>query len=174
MDNFLGEIRLFAGTFAPAGWAMCNGALVSIATNDALYSLIGNTYGGDGVQTFGLPDLRGRVPLHQGTLKTEPGVSYTIGQMGGTSSVVLTANNLPQHTHTLTISAAPGTTADPTGNVIGAAPDGVELYFAATPATALDPRMVGVAGAGTAHDNMQPYAVMNYIIATEGIYPSQG
>jgi len=173
MDNFLGEIRLFAGNFAPSGWAMCDGSIISIANNDALYTLLGTTYGGDGMQTFGLPNLRGRVPLHQGTLSTEPGVTYTIGQTGGTPTVVLTANNLPQHTHTLTISATTGTLADPTGNVLGAAPDGEQLYFAATPATPLDSRMVTPVGNSQPHDNMQPYAVMNYIIATEGIYPPQ-
>jgi microcystin-dependent protein len=174
MDNFLGEIRLFGGTFAPAGWALCNGATLDIASNDALFVLLGTTYGGDGIQTFALPDLRGRVPLHQGAVSTEPSVSYVIGQTGGTPSVTLTANDLPSHTHPLTIASATGTSADPTGNVIGAVASATLLYFDAAPGTALDPRMVGPAGNGVPHDNMQPYAVMNYIIATEGIFPSQG
>lgn len=173
MENFLGEIRLFAGTFAPQGWAFCDGTLLPISNYDGLFTLLGVTYGGDGNVTFGLPDLRGRVPLHQGALSTEPGVSYTLGQTGGTTSVTLTANNLPSHTHTLTIASASGTSADPTNNVIGNVPSDVLLYFDGAPSVAEDPRMIGPAGGGMPHDNMQPYAVMNYIIATEGIYPPQ-
>jgi microcystin-dependent protein len=123
---FLGEIRLFAGTFAPVGWLMCDGSLQSITSNDALYSLLGTTFGGDGQSTFGLPDLRGRVPIHQGT---RPSIgTYAIGQSGGAETVSLTAANLPAHSHTLTVSTVAGISADPTGKVLAVADETCKLY----------------------------------------------
>lgn len=177
MDNFLGEIRLFAGNFPPLGWAFCNGALLSIAQNDALFALLGTTYGGDGQSTFALPDLRGRVPLHQGSLA---GNNYVIGQQAGVETVTLTAAQLPPHSH----SASASTSAPPaTGAGIDLA--GASPYVPAAPAK---PRFYAPAGSGTVsmaaqaiqpsggnqpHNNVAPFLALSFIIALEGIFPSQ-
>ena len=172
MDPFLGEIKLFAGTFAPVGWNYCDGTLLSISTNDALYALLGTTYGGDGVNTFAVPDLRGRVPIHQGSQTGLP--TYVIGQVGGVTSVTLLASNMPAHSHTLSATAELGKDADPRGKLLGAADDTCLIYKESATATVpLSPAHVGPSGGSQPHDNMQPYLAMNYIIATSGIYPSQ-
>src|SRR6187551_165477 len=112
MDNFLGEIRIFAGNYAPVGWALCNGSLLSISTESALFALLGTTYGGDGVTTFGVPDLRHRIGLNQGQLPG--GQNYTLGEMAGTQNVTLLQNNMPAHTHSIIASNSVATTGDPT------------------------------------------------------------
>ena len=160
MDPLLGMIVLFAGNFAPRGWAFCNGQLLSIAQNTALFSILGTTYGGDGRTTFALPDLRGRVPLHAGA-STGPGLSHReLGERGGSESVALTGAQLPPHQHTL--QAAPEANGDPAGGILAAATDEKRGQT-----------VTGVAGGGQPHDNMQPYLGLNYIIALQGIFPSR-
>jgi microcystin-dependent protein len=171
MSNpFLGEIRLFGGNFAPRGWAFCNGQLLDISTYDALYTLLGTTYGGDGVNTFGLPDLRGRVPVGQGQ---GPGLSSrVIGQMAGTETVSLTAPQLPQHTHAPRAVPSAATQASPangTWAVTGPPPP----YSSGTPAAVMNPGAIGSAGGGQPHENMIPFLGLSFIIATEGIFPSR-
>jgi microcystin-dependent protein len=173
MDNFIGEVRLFAGMFAPQGWAYCDGSLLDISTNDALYTLLGTTYGGDGQYTFGLPDLRGRVPIHQGTL-SQYGNSYLPGQTGGVETVPLTAINLPAHSHAFVATTNAGTTATPTGNLVATAPANSLVFVETAGTVGFSPIEVATTGSGAPHQNMQPYQAINYIIALEGIYPSQG
>lgn len=177
MDNFLGEIRLFAGNFPPRGWAFCDGALLAIAQNDALFALIGTTYGGDGQSTFALPDLRGRVPLHQGTLA---GNNYVIGQQAGAESVTLTSSQLPPHSHSASASlAAPPATgtgislAGP-GTYVPAAPGKPRLYApAGSSPAAMAAQAIQATGGGQPHNNMAPFLALSFIIALEGIFPSQ-
>jgi microcystin-dependent protein len=172
MNPFLGEIRLFAGIFAPEGWAFCDGSLLSIASNDALFMLLGTYYGGDGVNNFALPDLRGRVPIHQSA--SNPG-GYSLGQTGGVESVSLTMNEMPSHNHTLYAGVAAGTTSDPTGNVFAIADSECKVYIELFGSIATNAAHIGMAG-GTAapHENRQPFVAVNYIIATAGIFPTQG
>lgn len=175
-DPFLGEIRMFGGNFAPRTWAFCNGQLLSIAQNSALFSLLGTTYGGDGVTTFGLPNLQSRVPLHAGTLGSD---TYTLGQPSGVEAVTLTTLNLPTHTHTLNTTAAAGTTNVPNSSTVLAdvGPAGittVNVYkpFDGSAQVALSSNAVSTAGQNQSHDNMQPFLTLNFIIALEGIFPS--
>lgn len=166
---YVGEIRIFAGNFAPYGWAMCDGATIAISDNDTLFSLIGTTYGGDGQNTFQLPDLRGRVPVHRGTTS---GRTFVLGEAGGAEAVALTAQQLPQHTHPIA-AASSATTTTASGNVIGGWADAPYAGAGAGPATQLGP-MLAAAGGGLAHSNLQPYLAVNYIISLYGIFPSQG
>lgn len=170
-DNYLGEIKLFGGNFAPLGWAPCDGRLLSIAENDALYALIGTTYGGDGQTTFGLPDLRGRVPMHQGTLPG--GSTYVIGQMAGVESVTLISGQLPSHTHPFAASSVAGTTNDPTNGFLAAAATFQPYSNGTTPDTNLSPNAIGMAGGNQPHDNTVPFQAVQFIIALQGIFPSQ-
>jgi microcystin-dependent protein len=162
-EPYVGEIRVFAGNFAPAGWALCDGSTLAISTNEALYALIGTTYGGDGQSTFALPDLRGRVPIHTG-----PG--YSLGQVGGTETVTLMSQNLPVHSHTSNASAANATSSDPTGR-FWATNNDYRCYSNATPNTSFAPAAIGAAGGSEPHDNMMPFLTVSYIIALEGVYP---
>jgi microcystin-dependent protein len=147
------------------GWALCNGQLLSIAENDALFSLLGTTYGGDGASTFGVPDLRGRSPVHVGT---GGGLStYVLGQLSGAESVTLQPGQLPAHTHNLMATSQPGATNDPTNAVLGSA----TIWSALAPDTNMLP--TANVGGSQAHENRQPSIVVNYCIATQGIYPSQ-
>ena len=172
MSNpYVGEIRLFAGNFAPLGWALCQGQLLSIAENDTLFSLIGTTYGGDGQQTFGLPDLRGRVPLHQGN---GPGLSpRAIGELAGAETVTLTTAQLPAHSHSLVATSAPASaTAGPAGGVLASA--SVKVYGSGAPSTAMAAAAISpTSGGGQPHQNMAPFLALNYIISLFGIYPQQ-
>ncbi len=171
-DPYVGEVRLFAGNFAPYGWALCQGQLLSIAENEALFQLLGTTYGGDGQSTFALPDLRGRVPLHQGA---GPGLSNrTIGQTGGSERVTLNAQQLPAHTHAQLASKAPAqAAAGPSGSLLAAA--SVNLYGNGPPTTPMAANAIAPSsGGGQPHDNMAPFLAMNYIIALFGVFPSQG
>lgn len=173
---YIGEIRMFGGNFPPQDWAFCNGALLAIAENDALFSLIGTTYGGDGQATFALPDLRGRVPIHRGT---GPGLpSYALGTTGGTETVTLNSAQLPTHSHPVGAStAAPLSSAG--GLDITAGPAYVPGSFATKPnaygdpisPTAMNPQAIGMAGGSAPHDNMAPFLGVNFIIALYGIYP---
>jgi microcystin-dependent protein len=170
MSNpFLGELRLFGGNFAPRGWALCSGQLMPIAQNDALYSLIGTTYGGDGQVTFGLPDLRGRRPVSQGQ---GPGLSsYQVGQAGGVEAVTLSPAQLPIHTHQVMAVAATASAGSPAANAWAAWPD--NQYTTGSPSAQLAAASTAVAGGNQPHDNLSPYLVVNFIIALEGVYPSR-
>jgi microcystin-dependent protein len=172
-DPFVGEIRPFAGNFAPAGWALCNGQLMSIAENTALFSLIGTTYGGDGQTTFALPDLQGRALIHQGT--SPAGIPYVIGQRAGVETVTLTLAQLPAHAHGVSGSSVQGTSAAPGPTVAMAAGlTGQNLYDTnAISKVNLANQAVGPSGAGQPHDNRQPYLAVTYIISLFGIFPSR-
>jgi microcystin-dependent protein len=163
-DQFLGEVRLFAGTNVPAGWAFCNGQLMDISGNTALYSLIGTTYGGDGTTTFGLPDLRGRVPVHVAN-------DYPLGQPGGLEGVALVPDNLPAHSHAVTASTQGGSDS-PKGNAWGLATVNVYANSGATN-LAMSTDGITMAGKGKTHDNMVPFFVVGYMIALAGNYPSK-
>jgi microcystin-dependent protein len=168
-QQYLGEIRMFAGNFAPVGWLLCAGQILDISTNDALFSLIGTTYGGDGQVTFALPDLRGRVPVHEGL---NAGVAFEIGQNGGVESVALTTPQMPTHSHQLSASKDPATTGSPQGNVLAAITGaGVLGYGTDQPVGGVSPKAIAISGGGQPHDNFQPYLCINFIIATAGIYP---
>jgi microcystin-dependent protein len=161
---YVGEIRLFAGNFAPAGWMFCEGQLLPISENETLFNLIGTTYGGDGQSTFALPDLRGRVPVHQGN-------SFSLAQTGGVETVTLTVQQIPSHTHAMSASNDIPTQTSPQNNVTGQA--AAKLYRAGSPSVSLSPQSVGAAGGSQPHDNFQPYLCLNFIISLFGIYPSQ-
>jgi microcystin-dependent protein len=170
-EPYIGEIRLFAGNFAPLDWAFCNGQMLAISDYTALFTLIGNTYGGDGVSTFALPNLQSRVPVHQGTLA---GSSYVMGQLGGAEQVTLTPAQLPAHTHVAQCSAAadrPGPT--PAGAAFWAPANAAEYAAPSAANTQMAGSALGVAGGNQPHDNLSPYQAVNYIIALYGIYPSQ-
>jgi microcystin-dependent protein len=166
---YVGEIRMFAGDFAPVGWALCNGQLLSISGNDALFNLIGTTYGGDGQSTFALPDLRSRAPVHMGTGSGLP--SWTIGQTGGVETVTLTATQIPSHTHLTGASAALGDSDNPAGRVPAADAAGTP-HFAGTTDVSLGSGALASAGGSGAHNNLQPYLALNFIISLYGIYPT--
>ncbi|MDZ8106685.1 MAG: tail fiber protein [Nostoc sp. DedQUE12a] len=178
MSNpYIGEIRMFGGTFAPVGWALCDGQSLAISENEALFALIGTTYGGDGQTTFRLPDLRGRAPIDQGT---GPGLSpRTIGQPLGVEAVTITSFQLPQHNHPLTANtnSNPGvitaTDKSPVNNV--PATGTVEMYTRPNdPLVSMSPNAIApFSGGGQPHENRQPSLAINFIIALEGIYPSQ-
>jgi microcystin-dependent protein len=163
---FVGEIRLFAGNFAPAGWMFCEGQLLAISDNETLFNLIGTTYGGDGQSTFGLPDLRGRVPIHQGD-------GFVLAETGGAETVTLTTNQLPAHSHPLVaIGDQAGTQTTPSGNLL-AQSYSVVPYIEDSPGTSLNPGAIGPTGGNQPHDNFQPYLCVDFIISLFGIFPSQ-
>ena len=166
---YIGEIRMFAGEFAPVGWELCDGRVLPIAENDALFNLVGTTYGGDGVETFGLPDLRGRMPLGQGA---GPGLSqYSLGESAGTETVTLTVGNLPAHRHTAMGAAAAPDTPSPVGAVWASRSS--TPYTAVPVATnPMNATTIGPTGGSQAHDNVAPYLAVTFIIALFGIYPS--
>ncbi len=166
---YIGEIRMFAGNFAPVGWAFCQGQLMPISENDTLFNLIGTTYGGDGQNTFALPDLQSRVPMHMGTGPN--GQSYVIGEMAGEEIVTLTANQIPAHSHVPQANSASGSQSSPSGNVWA---NSTNLpYSGNAPAAALAPQAIGSAGGSQPHDNMIPFLVINFIISLFGIFPTQ-
>lgn len=167
---YIGEIRIFAGSFAPVGWAFCDGSVISISENDILFNLIGTTYGGDGQQTFALPDLRGRFPVHFGT---SGGLTTVIGEFSGQEQVTLTSAQMPLHTHVPQGTASAATTNTAAGGTWAAWADDPFATPGATPTAALNPAALGTAGGNQPHDNMPPYLAVNYIISLFGIYPSQ-
>lgn len=171
-ESFLGEIRLFGFRFPPRGWATCSGQLVSQPQNTALFALLGTDYGGDGRSTFGLPDLRSRVPVGQGQ---GPGLSpYTVGQMGGAESVALIPGELPSHTHSALGTAGGGDALVPTGNVWAAdAAGGSAPYSSAPSDVELSPGAIGYTGGNLGHENRSPYLCLNFCIAMQGIFPSR-
>ena len=167
---YVGEIRMFAGNFAPAGWMFCEGALLAIAENETLFQLIGTTYGGDGQNTFALPDLRGRVPIHMGT--RAGGSTYVLAETGGTETVTLTQAHLPSHTHSWPAVATPnGVNQAPVpGNALGAST--VKFYKAGAGSAAMAAATVQSTGGNQPHSNMMPHLCVNYIISLFGIFPS--
>ena len=171
MDPFIGQIVMFGGSFAPRAWALCDGQLLAIAQNNALFSILGTTYGGDGRTTFGLPDLRGRVPIHAGN---GAGLSnYRLGQKGGAENVTLTEAQLPPHQHTINAVAGTGNTSDPTAAHFANTGDWDNEYSTAPVTVTMNPGAVASAGSGQQHPNVQPYQVINFIIALQGTYPSR-
>jgi microcystin-dependent protein len=162
---YVGEIRLFAGNFAPAGWMFCEGQLLPISENETLFNLIGTTYGGDGQSTFGLPDLRGRVPTHQGN-------GMTLAEAAGVEQVTLTVTQIPAHTHPLLAAGAVGNDPNPNNNLL-AESSAISLYQSGNPAAAMAPQSIGATGGSQPHNNFQPYLCINFIISLFGIYPSQ-
>ncbi|MEA2484663.1 MAG: hypothetical protein QOC55_2610 [Thermoleophilaceae bacterium] len=160
---------MFAGSFAPAGWAFCNGASMPISENDVLFTLLGTTYGGDGQESFNLPDLQGRAPLHMGQ---GTGLSNrTIGEQGGSETVTITSQTMPSHTHPMLGSGNPGTDKGASGKVYARGP--AEAYAAEFDPSALNAAAMQLQGGSQPHENMQPYLCINYIISLFGIYPSQ-
>lgn len=177
---YVGQIIMFAGNFAPAGWALCQGQLLSIADNVVLFNLIGTTYGGDGQTTFALPDMRGRVPINQGQGR---GLSnYPLGKQVGVETVTLTPAQLANHNHPVLAVNQPGNANVPSGKVLLAALGGqaasgdfaVPAYAPAAALTQLNANTVSPAGGGQPHTNVQPYQSLNYCIALTGLYPSSG
>ena len=169
---FLGEIKLFPYNFAPRGFAFCQGQVLSIAQNTALFSLLGTTYGGNGQTNFALPDLRGRAPMQPGQ---GPGLSnHDLGEKAGQESVSLLTTQIPSHTHTLGASTQAATSDVPAPEAVpGRSTGGLLAYAAATPGTALSSSALSTAGGSQPHNNMMPYLVLNYCIATQGIFPSR-
>ena len=170
VEPYTGEIMLFAGSFAPRGWARCDGQLLPISQNQALFSLLGTTYGGNGTTTFALPDLRGRAPIHAGQ---GPGLTdRPLGESGGTESHALTAAEMPVHNHPAFARSLPGTSAHPSGLLPARDPSGVPHYGPDADAT-LHAGAVGLAGAGLPHDNMPPYLALTFCICLTGVFPPQ-
>ena len=161
---YVGEIRMFAGNFAPAGWMFCEGQLLPISENETLFQLIGTTYGGDGQETFALPDLRGRIPIHQGS-------GFILAETGGAEEITLTVNQIASHGHPMLASADPATVPNPQNNVLSATATATP-YFNITPATPLSPQSISPVGGSQPHTNFQPYLCVNFIISLFGIFPS--
>ncbi|GAA3537549.1 phage tail protein [Nocardioides daeguensis] len=168
---YVGEIRMFAGNFAPSGWMFCQGQTLAISENDTLFNLIGTTYGGDGQETFRLPDLQGRIPIHQGTGGS--GTTYTIGENGGVETVTLSSQQIPVHSHPLTaVAGQPGNQVSPAGN-LPAMSLNVVPYVNEAPTGNFAASAIGPVGGNQPHENMQPYLCVSFIISLFGIYPSQ-
>ena len=163
--QFIGEIRMFAGNFAPVEWALCQGQTLPIAENDALFALIGTTYGGDGQTTFNLPNLSSRLPVHQGA-------GYTLGQSGGAEQVTLTSQQIPSHGHPMLAANVTGSQITPSGN-LPANSFNVTPYINDAPTGTMNANAISSIGGSQPHDNMQPFLCINFIIALSGIFPSQ-
>jgi microcystin-dependent protein len=161
---YVGEIRMFAGNFAPAGWMFCEGQLLPISENETLFQLIGTTYGGDGQSTFALPDLRGRLPIHQGN-------GFILAETGGAEEITLTVNQIPVHSHPLLASGATALNANPTGNVVGNQTL-AQMYVEDVANTNLAPTAISPVGGSQPHTNFQPYLCVDFIISLFGIFPS--
>lgn len=179
-DPFVAEIRLFPFNFAPRGWARCDGQLLPISQNTALFSLLGTTYGGNGKSNFALPDLQGRAAMHPGQ---GPGLSlHDLGETGGSETVTLLSSEMPSHTHVAQVSNSNGTTNDPANRVLGRTryDDGqgtsgaVSTFATSTPAAPVAPQALAIAGGSLPHNNMQPYLTMGYYIALQGVFPPRG
>jgi microcystin-dependent protein len=165
-EPFLSEIRIMSFGFPPKGWALCDGQLLPINQNQALFSLLGTTYGGDGRVNFGLPNLQGRVPIHMGS-------SHTLGERGGEQAHTLSIPEIPTHTHTLQGTSVTASTNTPTNTLMLATSTNQQLYSAASNLQAMAPNTVANVGGSQAHLNMQPFLVLNFSIALQGIFPSQ-
>lgn len=161
---YVGEIRMFAGTFAPAGWLFCNGNLLPIAENEVLFQLIGTSYGGDGQSTFALPDLRGRVPIHQGN-------GFIMAETGGAEEITLTVQQIPTHTHPLLGSSSTGSTSLPENSVLAKSTSNTP-YSPFAPDKIMHAGSISPVGGSQPHTNLQPYVCINYIISLFGVYPT--
>lgn len=161
-EPFLSEIRLMSFSFPPKGWALCNGQFLQINQNQALFALLGTTFGGNGQTTFALPDLRGRVPIHVGS-------GHTLGERGGEVAHTLTQQEMPMHAHIQNVTNSNGTTPAPAGNVLAAANN---MYHSPANLTTMNPQTIGTVGGSQAHQNMQPYLTLSFCIALQGIFPS--
>lgn len=174
-EPFLGEIRMFGGNFAPRGWAFCDGSLLSIAQNSALFAILGTTYGGNGQTTFALPDLRGRAPLNWGQ---GPGLTpRTLGESSGSETVTLISTQMPAHTHAIGAHSGQGDTFSPEGAVAAAAVDSSQQplnIYSTSVNTTMAAQTVSASGGSQPHQNMQPFLCVSFIIALEGIFPSRG
>ncbi|GMT96740.1 tail fiber protein [Corallococcus caeni] len=172
-EPYIGQIVMFGGNFAPRGWLFCDGSLLSIAQNQALFAILGTTYGGNGTTTFALPDMRGRFPMAPGQ---GPGLApHTLGEVSGTPSVTLISTQMPAHTHPLMASMQEGNTESPEGAYLAAYPAGTTpTPYVTTPSTVMGPQSVGISGGSQPVPIQNPYTTVNFIIATEGIFPSRG
>ena len=168
-EPFIGEIRMFGGNFAPAGWATCDGQLMPISGNDALFNLIGTTYGGNGTSNFALPNLAARVPIHYGQGQSS---SYVMGQLAGTPTVTLNGNQIPSHNHGFVASTSNGGQASPQ-NAFVASPTGVKEWLPHPAVAAMNSSSILNTGGSQPHENMMPYLVVTFIISLFGIYPTQ-
>ncbi|MDT4952498.1 MAG: hypothetical protein QOJ02_636 [Acidobacteriota bacterium] len=162
---YVGEIRMFGGSFAPAGWMFCSGQLLPISENETLFNLIGTTYGGDGQSTFALPDLQSRVPIHFGG-------GFILAETGGAESVTLTTQQIPTHSHPFVATQGPGNQTSPEGSLVSNSPS-VQIYIADAPDSTMNPAASGPDGGSQPHDNLQPYLAISFIISLFGIFPSQ-
>ena len=170
-EPFVGEIRMFAGNFAPRSWAFCNGQLLSISQNQALFSLVGTIYGGDGRTTFGIPDMRGRIPIHAGS---GPGLSpRNIGSRAGVEQTTLSLNQLPSHNHSASALDKPGDSGNPHNRHWAATSGSPNYYSSDAPNVDMDNNALSSAGGGSAHSNLMPFLGVNFIIALFGVYPSR-
>ena len=167
---YVGEIRMFAGNFAPNGWMFCEGQTLAISENDVLFNLIGTTYGGDGMETFNLPNLASRVPIHQGT--GPDGTTYQMGEMAGTEQETLTVQQIPNHSHPLTATGDTGSSTQPAGNVF-AQDASLKMYRVQAQDTNMNAQAIGPSGGSQPHENLQPFLCINFIISLFGIFPSQ-
>ena len=167
---YIGEIRIVGFSFQPVGWVFCDGRLMSISENDALFNLIGTQYGGDGQETCGIPNLQGRVPVHDGGSAGQGLSQYTRGEMGGTESVTLTTQQIPVHNHAFLASTAGATSNNPQGNTIGSPPT-LTMFIVDTPATPLNNQSIVPVGGSQPHDNVQPTLAVNFVMSLYGIYP---
>lgn len=169
MNPYLGEIRIFSGNFAPKGWALCNGQLLSIQSNTALFAIIGTYYGGNGTSTFALPNLQSRVAIHQGQGQ---GLSpYNVGQVGGNEIITLTSLELPRHNHTMATFNGPGGTIHPASAILASTTSDKPYTTGASDGSTLNPSAISFAGSNQPHANIEPYLCMTFIIATVGIFP---
>jgi microcystin-dependent protein len=163
---YIGEIRMFAGNFAPAGWMFCDGQLLPISENETLFQLIGTTYGGDGQSTFALPDLRGRLPIHQGN-------GFILAENGGAEEITLTVNQIPSHSHALLANSALGSLVSPGNAVLAQSRTaGLDLYLEDVPSVSMAPSAINSVGGSQPHTNFQPYLCVDFIISLFGIFPS--
>lgn len=161
---YVGEIRMFAGNFAPAGWMFCQGQLLPISENETLFQLIGTTYGGDGQSTFALPDLRGRIPIHQGN-------GFTLAESGGAEEITLTVNQIPAHSHPFLVSTAAASQSAPANSLPGNSPS-VDVYLEDVASVNMSPQAIASTGGSQPHTNFQPYLCVDFIISLFGIFPS--
>ena len=169
-EQFVGQIKMFAGNFAPRGFAFCDGQLLAISQNDALFSLFGTIYGGDGRTTFGLPDLRGRLPIHEGQ---GPGLSpRALGSKSGSEKETITEAQLPSHTHTMQGSSSAANQANPQGRVVAESTT-FDLYQSGAPGADMSPDAVTSVGGGQSHNNLMPFLCIHFIVALFGVFPSR-
>ena len=168
-EPYVGEIRMFGGNFAPAGWMLCEGQTLPISENEVLFQLIGTTYGGDGEETFNLPNLASRVPIHMGTGPN--GTTYQIGEMAGTEQETLTVQQIPIHTHAMLASTDVPTTSSPNNNLVGQA--AAKFFRNGSPSVQLNAQSLSPAGGSQPHENTQPFLCINFIISLFGVFPQQ-